>query len=373
MAKRDGNFQKAKAYSALPDGFKDLAGRIKKGDISGAVLLCGKEQYLVQWAVNEIIKLNVNEATVALDLVRFDANTTTPSAVIEACETLPLFPGKKVVILEDFYPAEGKEKRRREKGESENPMTAGESHDWKILYDYLEQIDENVILAAACEIPDTGSAAFKAFSNKGEVFALKTLSGADLRSFISKNLTKTGHTADSRIIAKIIELSGYEDKDSDYMLLNLENDIGKIAAHAKSEKITEEDVTAGIAGNTERNIFEFLDAASMGRKDTAYRLFFNQMQTETSVMPLLSQIISQFERILFVREMRDESKNMDEICKALGQKPGSYPVKKAWGFSEYYTVERLKNILLGAYDVDRRVKTGMLEESLAMEMFISQL
>lgn len=370
MAKKD-NGQKFRGYTTLQDGFHELAGKIKKGELSGAVLLCGKEQYLVQWAVNEIIKLNINEATAALDLVRFDANTASHAAVIEACETLPLFSPKKVVILEDFYPAEGRERRKRERSETE--MVAKENSDWSLLFDYLEKIDENVILAAACEIPDVTSKAFKAFSDRGEVFALKTLGGADLRSFINKSIGKTGHTASPAVINRIIELSGYEDRDSDYTLFNLENDINKIVAHAAGGKITEEDVSAGIAGNVDRNIFEFLDAASQGRKDVAYRLFFNRMQTESSVMPLLSQIISQFERILFVREMRDESRNMDEICKALGQKPGSYPVKKAWGFSEYYTIERLKNILKGAYDVDRRVKSGMLEESLAMEMFISQL
>lgn len=54
MAKNDA--QKNKAYKALPDGFKDLVKDIKSDSLPSVVLICGKEQLLVKWAVNEILR-----------------------------------------------------------------------------------------------------------------------------------------------------------------------------------------------------------------------------------------------------------------------------------------------------------------------------
>lgn len=375
MAKNDA--QKNKAYKALPDGFKDLVKDIKSDSLPSVVLICGKEQLLVKWAVNEIIKKNVNEATKALDLVRIDANRTSIAAITEACDTMSLFSAKKVVLVEDFYPAEGRTKKRKERGESsaeEFTDSVVDDHiDWDEISSYLPNISDGTLLVFICDIPDATSEIFKVIGKCGKVYVIKTLQGADLRSFVEKRVKAAGKSIRPNVLRELIDFTGYNDKDSEYTLYNLENDINKILAHSKGEEITSADIKAGTIGNIDHDIFELLDAISTGRKDEAYRLFFNEMRNQDSVLPLLSQVISQFERILFVREMRDESKNLDEMCKILRQKPGDFKIKKAYGFSEYYSSKKLKQILKHAYEVDSQIKLGLLPESLALEMFISQL
>ncbi len=375
MAKND--FKKNKAYNALPDGFKALVKDIKSDSLPNILLICGKEQLLVNWSVNEIIKKNVNETTRALDLVRIDSNRTSVSAISEACDTISLFSTKKVVLLEDFYPAESKTKKKKEKGESsaaEYTDSEVDDHiDWKDFISYMPQISEGTLLVMVCDIPDADSEMFKAIQNNGKVYVIKTLQGADLRSFIEKRIKNAGKSIRPNVLREFIDITGYNDKDSDYNLYNLENDIHKVLAHSRGAEITSEDVNAGVIGNLDHDMFALLDAVSQGRKDEAYRLFFNEMRNQDSVLPLLSQIIIQFERILFVREMRDESKNLDEMCRLLKQKPGDFKIKKAYSFSEYYTAKKLKQILKHAYEVDLQIKLGLLSESLALEMFISQL
>ncbi len=370
-------FDKAKndGYKGIEDGYNLLKNDIKSGQVPSVILLCGDERYLVQWFVNTIIKRFVNEATAALDFTRLDEKKFGLSNIVEACDTVSMLSEKRVVLVEDFFYAEGVKKKKKDEKNDDEPAAGFDSdEEMNALCDYLPTVPESTILIFTCGIPDSRSKFVKAVESTGKIYAMKKLKGADLRRFIEKRLKNAGKAARPEIYDEIIRLSGYADKDSSYTLLNLENDINKVIALSKTENISSADVASAISGNRENDVFKMLDAITTGRKDDAYRLMFNSLASDTGeggTFGILALIIRNLEMILFVKEMRSEGMNLKECQANISAHP--YQVEKAWGFSDNFNVKQLKAMCKTAYEIDGNVKKGLISDTLALEMFIANV
>ena len=79
--------------------FVKIEADIQKNKIKNVVLLHGQEQFLVEWARDRLISVYVNEAVRTLDLTVFEADQWNAAQLIEACETMPLFSARKVVVI----------------------------------------------------------------------------------------------------------------------------------------------------------------------------------------------------------------------------------------------------------------------------------
>ncbi|NVJ22574.1 DNA polymerase III subunit delta [Myxococcus sp. AM011] len=80
------------------DLLEDVLAGVKSGKVSPLYLLWG-EEYLVRKGADELVKLLVPDAAVGLNLVMLDAGS--PREVAQELATMPLFPGRKVVVVRD--------------------------------------------------------------------------------------------------------------------------------------------------------------------------------------------------------------------------------------------------------------------------------
>lgn len=60
-----------------------------------------------------------------------------------------------------------------------------------------------------------------------------------------------------------------------------------------------------------------------------------------------------------------------QIPKTLGVH--EFRVKKAAAAADKYSIKGLKRILSKAYEIDGNIKTGFLEQTLALELFIAEI
>ena len=84
---------------------------------------------------------------------------------------------------------------------------------------------------------------------------------------------------------------------------------------------------------------------------------------------IIGAIVSQFEMMLSVKQMREEGLDLAAIRKKLGG--SEFRIKKMLPYVNKLTVTKLKETLSAIYQVDRNIKTGLLEPQLALEMFIA--
>ncbi len=354
----------AERYREKEHAFITIGKDIKAGKIPSLVLLCGKEEYLIRWYTDALIRKYVSEACKAIDLVVLEGEDASAGKIIESLETVSLMSERKVVLLQDFAPAMG------------NDLKSMPADDLKMLIEYFSDIpEESLLLITAPEQGEKKSGKNKirtAVEKNGKVYDFQPLKDAQLKSFIEKRFRAAGKSYTSSVINLIMSESGYGNKSIEYSLYNLENDLKKIIAHSgAAPEITAADVSDIIAANPENNVFAMLDAIGRNRKDEAFRLLHNLLNMGSSVFQLLGLITGQLELILSVKEMKDEGVPPGSIHKKLGMH--EFRVKKAMAVTGLYSMADLRNALSAAYEVDENIKTGLMEDSLALEFFIAKL
>lgn len=351
-------------YKEKEHAFITIGRDIKEGKIPRLVLLCGKEEYLVKWYADVLIKKYVSKSCMPIDLVTLEGEQLTVDKIKESLETVSLMSERKVVFLPDFAPAAGKEL----KGFKQSDVNA--------LIECFDDIPEgSMLLITAPKQEDDKIKESKvqtAVEKTGKVYDFQPLRDRQLRSFIEKRFKAAGKLYAPSVVNMIMSESGYGNKAIDYSLYNLENDLKKIIAHSgQAEEITAADVGDILATNPENNVFAMLDAIGRNRKDEAFRLLHNLLNAGTPVFNLLRLITNQLELILSVKEMKEEGITSAGMQKQLGVH--QFRIKKAMAVTGQYSMDDLKRALSAAYEVDRNIKTGLFEGPLALEYFIAKL
>ncbi len=317
------------------------------------VLLSGQESYLIDWSIRMLVDRYVNPACKDFDFIKFNGLTASFEEIRNCCETLPMFSERKIVVVEKLKCLEA------------------ESEDEKKWSAYFKEIPDFSLMILVNESVDGRRKITKIINEIGKTYEFNQLPEEFLKKFISKQLKLRGKTAKSQVISDFIADSGYYDKNTNYTLYNLDNDLTKVVAHATGDEILKDDVNQTLSGNIERDIFAMMDNLGRGNKGSAFQMLSHLFLYGENEYKILGLICSQFETVTMIKEMQEEGKSFSEISTNLGLNP--YRIKILHGLSEKYTLSHLKTILGDAYRVDRRIKTGMLDKNLALELFIADI
>ncbi|MCL1809449.1 MAG: DNA polymerase III subunit delta [Clostridiales bacterium] len=332
---------------------------IKNGSIKNAVLLYGKEQYLVKWSVDVIVKKYVGDGHRAFDFFQVDAENTTAAGIIDNCETFSMFSEKRVVCVTDFLPVSG------------GKLKSFPEQETKRLADYIKKIPDSCLLVITSKSVDKRLKLYKEMNTAGSAYDFEPLDEPALKSFIEKRFKGLGKTIKSGTLRELISCSGYYNKESGYTLYNFDNDIRKIAAHCDGGEVLPKDVHETVTGDVESGVFTLIDAIGRNDKGSAFRLLHNVLGSGGSFYYILALLVSQFEIILEIRELLDEGKLTWQIPGILGA--NEYRIKKAAPIAELYSKARIKDILKKVYQVEFSTKAGEIDPVLALEVLISEM
>lgn len=338
---------------------KSFEADLKNDNLKQVCLLYGSEGYLVKWAAEALVRRFVNEACADFDLTKFDGRLDPEvSALLNACETLPVLSGRKVVLVDSFKSFES---------------TPGlDEKEEKKLIEYIQKLPESCLLIFSCgEKVDKRKRIYKKISEAGHVYEFGKLTESDLTKWISKQCKARGKQITPKLTAQLIEITGYYDKDSTYGLSNMENDIRKAAAHAAGESIEPEDIVQTVSGHVQRDVFAMIDALSRQDKKYALEMLAHLLDAGEAVYGALALLFRQYEHLLKISEMKENGAAMPEIRRQLGLQ--DFIIRKLAGYADRYGSLRLKKILREIYQVDKHIKTGFLDPRLAMELFIAMV
>lgn len=346
-------------YKEKEHSFKKFTRDIKENQIFNVLLLFGQEDFLIQWAKNTLIDKFINPAVKDMDLTVLKEDELTVENIIEACETFPFMSQKKIVIAKDF---EGLKKI--------NAKGFGEREKAKLL-DYIQNPNENTLLVFIKNDIEVKNPIYKAIENKGGAYDFKPLDMNSLKGFISKRFKNQNIEISQNQIREIIDISGYNHKETEYTIWNLDNDIKKIIALSNGKGIKDDDIYLGIQGDLDTFVFNFLDGLTTGKRDKAFSLLENILRGKGEPYAIVGLLVNHFELMLQVKEYKDDGVSQAEIQKTL--KLNEFRLKKILETVEFFTVKKLKELLIYLYEIDRNVKKGLIDSSLAVELFIIRI
>ena len=339
--------------------FKVFSKDIKEKDMPPVLFLYGEEGYLINWAVETLLKRYVNPALKALDYVKFQDEGEDLSAILDACNTFSMMSERRLVWASEFPPL----RSASAKGFGSDGLER--------MAAYLKEPNPGTLLVFTTLTPEPKSALVKLLKSQAKCYEFDQLDYSTLSGFITKRFAAAGVHADRDLVKGIIDQSGYFNKETEYRIFNLVNDVEKMVAFSQGGQVTDDAVSQVLNGDMDTFIFNLLDAVSGGQKDRAFGLLYNILNSGRDVFSIVSMLVNQFELMLEVAQFKEEGLNLPQIAEIM--KGSEFRIKKAMGYTEKFTVNKLKEILSQLYEVDRNIKTGLLEPNLALEILIGRI
>ena len=329
------------------------------------MLLCGKEDFLVDWAKGFIRDKLVSPATAALDCVTFSESGLDPYEIISACETVPMMSERKLVIVEncDIFTAQTPKDMNAE-GAAE-------------LASYIPKLPGSTLLLFTSGKPNKTKAIYRAVEKCGIIYDFVPLDDATLSGWMAKRLRAAGKAASPKDLITFAKSCGYGDSERSYTLHNLENDLKKAIASSDNAVLTLDDFMESAAGQAETNAFRLLDSAFSGRKNDAFSILNATIDVqqpskeEGVILSFLGLLCSQLEIMTEARERLDEGQSIFQVQTEMGT--NEYRLRKALSACGRKTTAQLKDILWKAYQTEKDIKGGSLEGRLCLELFIAEL
>lgn len=302
--------------------------------------------YLIYSEYNDLLELYINklidkEKVSSDSIIKYSLDNDSINDIIEECNTLGLFSLKKIVILESTNAFSSKGKEITE------------------LIDYLDNYNKNVILVFKCNLDkvDTRKKLYKKVSSVGKVICL---------------------TKDNNYLVNLVKelLKDYKMDNINYFLTvvgtdinNITNELNKLMSYKLEDKhITNNDIDSLCITNNDEEIFALTDAIVKNDIKESIRLYNVFLDKNYEVTAMIGLIASQFRFLLQVKLLYNKGLSNDKIASSLGVHP--YRVKLAISNSYYYSKELLESYLVKLFELDKKIKLGIIDKNTAFELFI---
>ena len=339
--------------------YKDFENDYKSGKIGSAVVLYGAEDFLMNWAVEKIVKDNVEEEYRNIDYRVLDGEETGAYDILSEVRAYSMFSPKRVVVVRNYLPMY---KKTADAGMEE-------------LSDYVSEIstapeDSPAILILVIEGKNSANITSygKQIIKKCRSYEFSKLDKPDLSAFITKRVRTAGKMISSRELHHLIDVTGYFNRGSSYSLTQLDSDIVKLTGACEGDTVDIGLIDEIMMGEGDKFVFDLVDALVAGKKGKALEITETIIREEDGAMAVLSLLTKQFEIMYDAIELSDKGMSMSQMAKATGI--NEYRFKKAYTASMRNSMDKVKSLLISLYNIDRDIKSGDIDKDAALELFV---
>lgn len=329
--------------------YNEFAAALKQGERRSLYLLYGNEPYLIEKALKALFKNNISPDGKELDFyeANWDGRNMTPEKLYELFSTPPFVSSKRMVVLHGSEILYGK-----------SNDTSGT---WDSYLSVLRKItDMSCLVFVENHIDKRKKSLIKAFSAVGSIIQIDQQKIEDLSKWVGVILSR------QKIRVSIDAVHSLVLRNEMNMRV-IENELKKIILYCKYNHLSEigvNDIDTLCIPDIRGSIFQMTDA--IGGKNFQ------------KALELLSRLISQREpvtkiRFMLARHIRQlicakEHGKSDGLAAVLKIPP--YIAKKLLEQAKKFELEELTNLYIFCAERDYQVKTGQMEERIALEAFL---
>lgn len=315
-------------------------------------VLYGNDEFAIRSFLEERLKAKMGEKTdAAMDITTLDGKECSLETIQTETRTMPFLSKRRMVVL--FNPtslAKGKNQAKFIELLGAMPPTTA----FVLIEDKI--LDEKHWLISWCK--EHLDLAWT------QLFALPK--GSAMTNWILDQAQEQGGAFEApaaQLLASFV--------DEDPRLAKSE--IEKLLTYVDfSRPVTEEDVRNLVADVRQGDVFQMVDAIGYGDGEKAFAML-RRLLEEGDALPLFGMIVRQFRLLIQVRELLDQNPGQDhfQIAKEIGVHP--YPIQKIMPQAKLFNLPQLKTIYHRLSEVDQAIKTGQLNDKLALDLLIASL
>jgi len=323
----------------VPSGgsaLKKLKADLAAGTAGSAYIFYGEESYLREYYLGKLRETLIPQGFETFNYHALEGKELTAEILTETAEAMPMMAERTLIVVTDwdlFKLAEGQREELAALLEDLPSYCC-----IVFVYDTLEY-KPNRQLKKLC----------KALDAHVEAVEFQAASNSDLLPWITRRFKTLGKNIDRQTAEYLTFLCGG-------LMTGLLPEIEKIAAYAKGEKITQEDVDAVADPVLSAEVFKLSDAVLQGNYDQAASILGDLLKMQTEPIMILAALGSQLRRIWTARLALDEGKDRYWLMDLWGMKK-DYPAKLLLAAARRTTAEWCAQAVRLCQVLDRRMKS----------------
>ena len=313
---------------------------IKYGQFKTVYLLYGQEAYLKKQYKDKLRKALVSEGD-NMNFSVYEGKNINPKEIIDLAETLPFFAERRVILIEN------------------SGFLKGTCED---LADYLVAPSESTCFIFVEEEVDKRSKLYKTINKIGKVVEFGEQNEDLLIRWIVGRLRKENKNITRDVLQLFMDKTGSD-------MGNIDRELEKLICYAMDKDVIEaEDVEAVTTEQITNRIFEMVNAIAEHEQKKALDLYYDLLTLKEPPMRILFLITRQFQILLNVKDMSGKGFDQGTIASKVGIPP--FAVRKNQAQARGFSKEQLKQALVDGVELEEAVKTGRMNDQMAVELFI---
>ena len=323
---------------------KKLWDDLSKNILAKLYLLFGEEEYLVQFYAKAIEEAAEKSQDAPLFKDVFEGNKPV-GEIILAANSVPFFPGKRLVLVKDS-----------------KLFAAGRKADSEAMADFLPSIPDDTIIVFMESDVDRRLKLFKKAQEVGNVINNERQTPQALVKWLSRQAKQKGVNLSAPVANLIVSSCGTG-------MANLFYEMEKLTSYAAITKtISAEDVAEVCIPNLEARIFGLTKAVGAGDIREALRHYSNLIKLKESPIMILTMITRQLRLILLCKLGLEKSIPRAKIASDL--KIRDFVVSEVAAHGRRFTKDGLLGLLQDCLDTDVKIKTGLVSDEIGVEMLL---
>jgi len=319
---------------------------------SSVYLFYGNETFLIQKQIDKLTDALLPLEEKEFNVITYDLADTPVEEVIQEAETLPFLSEHKLVIAKNadlFTAQKGLKKIEHQIDSLETYLNQPAPYSTVIFWTPQEKLDERKKIV-------------KQIKQKAYVQSFSQLTGKNLLDWVKESAMKCQVTISDDVAANLIHRVGQD-------LSLLSKEIEKMALFVGKGGAINERVVEELAAQTlEQNVFSLIEQVVDLQIEQALKSFYDLLKNNEEPIKINTLFARQFRLMLYTKELYESGYSEKQIASQLGAHP--YSIKIARKQSERFDKEQLQRILQKLAVMDYEMKSGLIDKTLALEMFM---
>lgn len=319
---------------------KSLNEDLKTGQFKQIYLLYGEEGYLKRQYKERFTKAMLPEGD-TMNYAYYEGKNVDVREVIDLAETLPFFSERRLIVFENtgFFKSAGAE-----------------------LADYVKEMPPTTYFLFIENEVDKRSKLYKAVKAKGHIVELGAQDGATLKRWVAGLVKKEGRQISESCIMYLLGKIGTD-------MENIQRELEKLFCYTlERDSIEKEDIDAVCVTQITNHIFDMVNAVAEKKQKKALDLYYELLALKEPPMRILFLLTRQYRILFHVKDLLQKGYGRKEIASKAGLHP--FAAGKYMDQAKYFKTRELRKIMEDSADIEQRVKTGLLTDNLAVELFL---
>ena len=313
---------------------------IKNGQLNHIYLLYGEERYLIR-QYRDKLKKAIIDPNDTMNIASYEGADIDVKDLIIAADTMPFFAERRLILVQDS-------KLFKKNTDA--------------LAEYFENIPDTTYFVFVEDEVEEKTKIFKAANKIGTTVKFTTPKEEILRKWIVGRIGKEGKDITQAAYQSFIEKTGTD-------MENIEKELEKLICYTMDKKAIEAaDVEAVTTEQISSKIYELVNIISNHQQKQALDMFYDLLSQKEKPSRILYSLTKHFDTLLTIKIMSSQGFNTREMEDRTGLK--DWMIRKYQGQIRAFSIEQLKKAVQDGVEYETAIKTGHLEEQLAVELFI---